>query len=233
MISAENSMTVKFKGALLDIYHAALDRAVASDLSDLSPEQFASIATSAIRDSLGGQVRYFSKDRKAPRAESNVEYNHAGDTALGFKGTLLLIYRSIFAKAAASDLANLSPKQFANIATTAIKQSLGGQLFYIPMGLDGARHDRDMKICEAWEAGLATIGELAIRFEMSQQQIYALLNRLSDKYRSSHSGLREARKVRNEKLVAGRIAGATYRELGQEFGLCAYYVREIIQKYSK
>lgn len=233
MISAENSKTVNFKGALLDIYHAALDKAVASDLSDLSPEQFASIATSAIRDSLGGQVRYFSKDRKAPRAESNVDHSHAGETALGFKGTLLLIYRSTFAKAAASDLANLSPEQFANIVTTAIKHSLGGQVFYIPMGLDGARHDRDMKICDAWEAGLATIGELATRFEMSQQQVYALLHRLSDKYRNSHLGLRQVRKDRNAKLLAGRQSGATYRELGQKFGLSCHHVRDIINKLQK
>lgn len=245
-------MTAGFEGALLDVYSAIFEKAVTIDLAALSPEQFALMATVAIKDSLGGQVRYFSKVRQRTPLHLKGEEGtttekqcnqdgKCGSTApdpsnsssVDFKGVLLLIYRAIFEKVAISDLSNLSPEQFATISTDAIKDSLGGQVFYIPMGLESARHDRDMKICDAWEAGLATIGELAIRFEMSQQQIYSLLHRLSGKYRDSHSGIRQVRKERNAELLADRKAGATYRELGKKFGLTSNYVRKIVQKLTK
>ncbi|MDN5674310.1 MAG: hypothetical protein L0G86_03445 [Pseudomonas sp.] len=242
MIKDANSFAGNFEGGLAAIYRAILDKISPMDLGALDPERLAQIATIAIKESLGGQVYYIRKDRSELRANRILRNRDKKPMSMlatsstlpsGFNGTLRYIYSIILEKAVASVLSNTSPERFAHISTVAIRSAMGGQVYYIPMGLSSDRQERDFKICELWNSGAATVIELARRFQVSQQLVYEVLNRHSEKYRIMHSCTRQLRRERNAKLLASREAGATYRQLGQEFGLCSHHVRDIIQKLSQ
>lgn len=242
MIKDANSFAGNFDGTLAAIYRAILDKISPMDLDALDPHRLAEISTIAIKESLGGQNYYILKDRsevRTNRSLRNRNRNSAGKLATSnalpssFNGTLLHIYSIILEKAVVSDLSHISPERFAHISTVAIRGAMGGQVYYIPMGVITDRQERDSKICELWDSGASTVIELALKFQVSQQLVYDVLNRQSEKYRSTHSGSRQLRKERNAKLLAAREAGATYRQLGQEFGLCNHQIRYIVQKLSQ
>lgn len=242
MIKDANSFAGNFDGSLAEIYRAILDKVALMDLGTIDPDSLAKISTIAIKESLGGQVYYIRKDRNETRTNRSLRSrnkNSTGKLAISsalptsFNGTLRYIYSIILEKASISDLSNMSPERFAHISTVAVRESMGGQVYYIPMGVNSDRQERDSKICEMWDSGASTVIELALKFRVSQQLVYEVLNRQSEKYRSTHSGSRQLRRERNAKLLASREAGATYRQLGQEYGLCSQHVRDIIQKISQ
>lgn len=242
MIKDANGFAGNFKGSLAAIYRAILDKISPMDLDALDPDRLAQISTIAIRESLGGQNYYIRRDRSEARKNRSLrepDKNSVGKQVTSsafpsdFNGTLRHMYSIILGKAAISDLSSISPERFAHISTVAISESMGGQLCYIPMGFKSALQERALKICELWDCGGSTITELALKFQVSQQHVYEVLNRHSEKYRSTHFGNRNARRERNAKLLASREAGATYRQLGQEYGLCSNYVRNIIQQISQ
>lgn len=241
MIKDANDFAGNFKGSLAEIYRAILDKIFPINLGALDPDRLAQIATIAIRESLGGQNYYIRKHRSNSRKNRILREpnkNSAGKQVASsafpcdFNGTLRHMYSIILGKAAISDLSSISPERFAHISTVAISESMGGQLCYIPMGFKSALQERALKITALWDSGGSTITELALKFQVSQQHVYEVLNRHSEKYRSTHFGNRNARRERNAKLLASREAGATYRQLGQEYGLCSNYVRNIIQQTS-
>lgn len=151
-------------------------------------------------------------------------------TEVGFlKGPLLEVYNSILQKISTLEFNITTPEQVAFIATSGIIESLGGQVFYIPMNQDGARRERDIKICEEWENGRSDISELAIRHGISQQQIYAILSAKSEKYANKQS----ARKKRNELIYAAQQGGSTSIQLAKDFGMSQGGIKYVLENYKK
>ena len=132
---------------------------------------------------------------------------------------LLYIYEAIANKFSGCDLTNATPEQIALIATTGIKDSLGGQVLYIPMNMMGMRRERDIKICQAWEAKQSTIAELAIKFDLNQQQIYAIISTSSLVYVNKMATLETDRTKRNALIHSARESGASIKQIARDFGL--------------
>ncbi|WP_157969649.1 Mor transcription activator family protein [Pseudomonas huaxiensis] len=236
MTKDTNSSSSTFKGALAAIYSSILERISYNELKSLEPDDLARVATIAIKDSLSGQTHYIHKDRNKARANLKTTQSRelaSNNTSNAFSGALLSIYSAVLEKANTSNFSIMSPEQFANRCTLAIQESMGGYIHYIPMGSAEEHRNRDLKICDLWGFGGQKVSDIALKFEVSQQHVYEVLNRYSEKYRSIHSGNRQLRRERNAMLLASRESGATYRQLSQDFGLCYSQVREIIKKTSK
>lgn len=140
------------------------------------------------------------------------------------KGSLLLLYNAILDKVSTLDARTTTPEQLALVALNGISESLGGQVFYIPMGVDGERRERDLKICLDWESGF-TVSDLALKHGVSQQHVYAVISTKSQKYADKQA----ARKKRNELICASRQAGSTIAQLAKEFGLTNGGIAHIVR----
>lgn len=147
------------------------------------------------------------------------------------KGVLLDIFNAVLGKIAACE-PGATPDRLAYLATTGIKEKIGGQCVYIPMDRAGKIKSRNNELYDFWKNSNESIQQIALRFDVSQGYVYDIISKNSRASGLTGKKLLSFRKERNEKIHEAWKSGATTSELVRDFGVAHSSIRQIIQSFT-
>lgn len=122
--------------------------------------------------------------------------------------------------------------------TSALSESVGGRIIYIPLGYKMVRSQRNLAIYKALRDGTATARNLAITYDLSVASVYQVAANMRMKLGepvnsdcTSPYFQRAANRIRNKEIRdAIRLNLATPRELSKKYGLTLTHIRWIVGK---